>query len=65
MIVFANMAVRKRSKKRNRSEWDRIFDTAQRSRQQDLLLSRLSPVGHSADGLGVHPRPDMPNAKLV
>jgi hypothetical protein len=64
-IVFANIIVRKRSKLRDRSEWDRIFDAAQRSRQQDLLLSRPSPVGHPADSLDVRRQPNMTNVKFL
>jgi hypothetical protein len=62
--VFANLAIRKRNRLREHSEWDRIFDAAQMARQQIRQALYLSPGGRSTDKLEVRHPAEMPKLKL-
>jgi len=64
LAVFTNLAIRKRNRLREHSEWDRIFDAAQKTRQQIRQALYRSPVGLPANKLEARPPAEMPKFKL-
>jgi len=64
LAVFTNLAIRKRNRLREHSEWDRIFDAAQKTRQQIRQTLYRSPIGLPPNKLETCPPAEMPKFKL-